>query len=68
MLDINIRDVTNFIRTCLSSMRKSHLESTHEALGQVLKNKLSDFMFGQYYLQAIGFIEFKILQFFCTKN
>ena len=31
MLDTNIRDITNFIRTCLSSMRKSHLESTHEA-------------------------------------
>ena len=47
VLDTNIRDVTNFIRTSLSSMRKSHLKSTHEVLNEVLKNKQSDIIFGQ---------------------
>ena len=60
MLDTNMRNVPNVIQTFLSSIRKSYLESIHEELGEVLKNKLSDFMFGQYYLQAIGFLEFKI--------
>ena len=35
-------------------------ENIHEVLGEVLKNKSSDFTVAQYYLQAFGYIERKI--------
>ena len=62
-LDTNIWDVPNFIQTSLSSMEKSHLISKYppiKVLSEILKNKSFDFIFDQYYLQAIYFIESKI--------
>ena len=53
MLDTNFRDVPNFIKTSLSSIKNSHLKSTHGVLSEVSKNKLSDFMFGQYYSRLL---------------
>ena len=41
-------------------MKKSQLKNTHEVLSEGLKNESSDFMFGQYNLQAISFIKSKI--------
>ena len=48
------------MQTFLPSMKNWNLKSTHEKLSEDLKHKSSDFMFGQYYLQAIDFIEFEI--------
>ena len=43
----------NFVRSSLSTMRKSHLKSTKEGLSDVLKNMSSDFMFGEYYFRIL---------------
>ena len=68
MLDTNFRDVPNFIKTSLSGIKNSHLKSTHGVLSEVSKNKLSDFMFGQYYLQTIDFIESNIYKLFAQQT
>ena len=59
---------TNFIRAFLSSTRVSQLKNAHGVWSEVLKNKSCDFMFGQYYLQAIDFIEFKIYEPFVQQS
>ena len=68
MFDTNFRDVPNFIKTSLSRIKNSHLKSTHGVLSEVSKNKLSDFMFGQYYLQTIDFIESNIYKLFAQQT
>ena len=40
ILDTNIRDVPNFIRTSLSSSRSLHWEMTHDALNEILKKQI----------------------------
>ena len=51
MLNNNIKDIPNFIRILLSSMKKSHLKHTHELLSTKLSDSPPDLLFSIYYNQ-----------------
>ena len=60
MLNTSIKDAPNFIRTSISSKKKSYLKITDELLSTKLCDSPSDFIFSIYYHQAIDLIESKI--------
>ena len=60
MLDNDIKNVPNFIRTSLSSLKKSSLRIIHDMLNTELNYLPSNFQFSQYYLLALDVIESKI--------
>ena len=60
MLNTSIKDTPNFIRISISSMKKSHLQITHELLSTKLCDSPPDSIFSIYYHQAIDLIESKI--------
>ena len=60
MLKTSIKDVPNFIRILISSMKKSYLKIIHELLNTKLCDSPPDFIFSIYCHQAIDLIESKI--------
>ena len=59
MLNTNIKDAPNFIRTSISNMKKSYLKA-HELLSTKSCYSPTDFIFSLYYHQFIDLIESKI--------
>ena len=59
-LTTNISDVPNFIRVCLSNMKKANLRIVHQQINDKLSSTPSDFPFKQYFLQVLDTIESKL--------
>ena len=62
ILRTKIAHTSNFIRTSLSSMKKSFLKIVYDKLDTELNETNSEFLYTQWYLLALDFIESKIFK------
>lgn len=56
----SLKDVANFIRVSLSSMKKSYLKSVFDTLDTEFNSVPSDFSYTQWYMVVFDFIESKL--------